>query len=213
MIKCPNCGITIHDESNYCDSCGYRLTNVNSNNSKQQSKNVRCSKCGMITYSEDKFCSKCGNSLNPNSNNIQQNYDANQSNNKNIKYFFIIGIIIFLMAIFFFGNNDGEIKELQIENTHMYCQAKLPSSVHNPIGCEIWVIDENNDIYSSRDVDFKYISDDVIEINTTFFKDIGNAKPKELMFTYTCTNNDFNTGYKDFEVVKYDIKDSQIISY
>ena len=182
---------------------------------------VYCLNCGSYNSDGSKFCTECGNSLGTISNNTQQNNTQQKSstsfkksNNKNLKYICIIGVIIFLLAVAFLGGNKGEIKELQIENTHMYCQVKLPSNVHDITSCEVLVIDENNDIYSWHNYPgYKYISDDIIEINKTFYKDEGLAKPKEIMFTYGYRKNKRDFLSEDFESVKYDIKDSQVISY
>ena len=69
-FKCPSCGRSIDEDSEFCTYCGEKIANdLSSNNStnilnKEESSNfIFCSFCGSKIDKNSKFCSECGTSL------------------------------------------------------------------------------------------------------------------------------------------------------
>lgn len=51
-IQCPKCGKTVKNDAFFCDGCGERLRNPETEN--------RCAACGAILPPNASFCTKCG---------------------------------------------------------------------------------------------------------------------------------------------------------
>ena len=54
MIKCPECGKDISNQSDKCIYCGFPIRNENM---------IVCSNCGVLNQAGSTFCSSCGNPL------------------------------------------------------------------------------------------------------------------------------------------------------
>lgn len=54
MIKCPECGKDISNQSDKCIYCGFPIRNEDM---------IVCSNCGVLNQAESTFCSSCGNPL------------------------------------------------------------------------------------------------------------------------------------------------------
>lgn len=54
MIKCPECGKDISNQSDKCIYCGFPIRNEDM---------IVCSNCGVLNQAGSTFCSSCGNPL------------------------------------------------------------------------------------------------------------------------------------------------------
>jgi RNA polymerase subunit RPABC4/transcription elongation factor Spt4 len=55
MPTCPDCGIAVREDDNFCEGCGTELTEVN-----YTSDTPLCSNCGATVQEGDNFCEQCG---------------------------------------------------------------------------------------------------------------------------------------------------------
>jgi len=100
MIKCPNCGAQIADDSRFCSECGKEITQANV-----------CPHCGASVGESDAFCQNCGKSLNESRSSEPITYEEEQPKSGFKKYLpYIIGGILLLGIIGYFnskGSNGG----------------------------------------------------------------------------------------------------------
>ena len=201
---------------------------------------VNCPKCGSYNPTGSKFCSECGSGLNTNSTNSNTSKiksephdpkkqtcgkatNENKKDNK-LKYA-CIGLVLILLAIFFFGGNntdgngDDRVKELEIQETlapnhsvYIHAVVEVPNKVrYYPNYCEVVVWNDSDDAYAGNKFYSGNFSEDgsLLEING-YLKTgtLGTGKPTMIDFVFE--EGEFE---KDYEQSRHYVKDSEIVVY
>lgn len=104
---CKNCGVEVSDGAKFCQSCGSKVEDIDTNRF--------CISCGNMIKADEKFCSKCGKNIsNKNENEKTQLVSNIKTSNVNKSIVFTaIGTIISLLLrlflqreyIFYLGSN------------------------------------------------------------------------------------------------------------
>ena len=60
-MNCPKCGMTLPDDSEFCQYCGERIEPLNAiSDIPTENIEKKCPKCGMALPDDSDFCQFCG---------------------------------------------------------------------------------------------------------------------------------------------------------
>lgn len=97
MKKCIRCGYETEENVNFCPECGYKLTELKTEDKSESSagseENRTCPKCGKeIENDTAAFCSSCGASLNKEQPQDERSASEDANNNSNQNGSFISSV-------------------------------------------------------------------------------------------------------------------------